>query len=111
MKPPKKGPSPKVRLPVARSLKVNRVITVSKVLRLRSLVSQDIAAALEIEKNCLFLMSRETVTELANLKVNWELLTPGLGVSMLSLEQQCVFRRRKGAISDLLSCTRIRLMH
>ncbi|KAL3153161.1 hypothetical protein ABBQ38_011913 [Trebouxia sp. C0009 RCD-2024] len=39
MKPPKKGPSPK-----------------------------DIAAALETEKNCLYLMSRETVQELANLK-------------------------------------------
>ena len=39
-------------------------------MKLRSLVSQDIAAALETEKNCLYLMSRETVTELANLKVN-----------------------------------------
>ena len=35
--------------------------------------SQDIAAALEIEKKCLYLMSRETATELANLKVSLDL--------------------------------------
>lgn len=70
---------------------------------------QDIAAALEVEKNCLYLMSRETVAELANLKVSIVLLR-GV-VFSARLELQSAYRKRKSATNALSTCIKSRLLH
>ena len=57
---------------------IRNIVSVS--LKLEA-ASQDIAAALEIEKRCLYLMSRETAAELANLKVSLELCHTGTSVT------------------------------
>ena len=69
--------------------------------------SQDIAAALEIEKKCLYLMSRETASELANLKVSLDLRHTGTCSS--KLEQHSACRKRQRDTHVLFSCIRSRL--
>ena len=52
--------------------------------------SQDISVALEIEKKCLYFMSRETNTELANLKVSTGLCDSGNSGRFEGLSNTCL---------------------
>ena len=99
---PKKGPSPKVRYLKSSwpsSLRSLLVKWLFAALPIKFASLQDIAEALEIEKKCLYLMSRETATELANLKVGYaETL---LQAEIELWETRLLVCRRKKAVTSV----------